>query len=189
MTNASSATAFATAADMIVRYGVDLLGQLCDDSGSLATAADLQNTGTTAGANLAQLLLDASGELEGRCLRGGRYTAANLNALAGVAKKRLVRLVCRVTMALALERRDPVKPMPAWHEKVEDTLDRLESGEEIFGVQEAMDAGKGMDAITPPDAAPPPRPALSAVANRFFGDRARTYDATSSRPRRSTGWQ
>lgn len=183
-TNASSLTPYATAADMLARYSVGLLGQLCDDTGIQTSAASLLDDSTTAGANLAEALQDASGEIEGRCIRGGKYTSAILNALVGMAQKRLIRLTTRVTMALLLERRDPVKELPKWHEKVEDALERLEKGEEIFGIQEAMDAGKGMDTVRLPDALPGPRPAISQVAGRYFGDRARTYTPDEFRLRR-----
>lgn len=168
----SSSTPYATVADLLARYDARTVGDLAGDAGSRVSAADLADANTAGGANVAAALADASGQIEAACLRGGRYLPADLAALTGMSAKRLVRLTCRVTMLLLMERR-PDSKWPEWAKDVEAELDRVAKGERVFGLREVVDASV-MGEVVPPDAQPGPRPALSEVARRVFGRRART---------------
>ena len=174
MANASNSGPLALPTDVIPFVDERLARDLCGDDGSRLTHVQLlTNT------NFLKLILAASGQLEARALRGGRYTAAQLAGLVGATRAWMHEIIGAMVTIKLLRRRDPTKELPRQYEEVENILKRLELGEEIFGIQEAVDAGEGMETIRLSDQQAGPRPAMTELAQRFFGKRARTYPAST----------
>src|SRR3990167_6702051 len=84
-------TAFATPADMIARYDVNTLGDICSDDGIPVTTAKLiTNTKLTTALNT------ATGRIKAATLRAARYTVDDLDDLTGESKAYLSDLTCRI---------------------------------------------------------------------------------------------
>ena len=141
LTPISSATAYATPADMATRYDVRTTGDLVEDDGTQESSANLLTN-----AKLLALLADASGEVESACLVAGRYTPADLQALTGNSQQFLVGLVCAITAQRLYERRwlegDDVLPRYEWAQQY---LKKLSTGENIFAFAEVAAAGLPKD--------------------------------------------
>lgn len=132
--------AFATSADLVNRYDARTLGDLVNDDGSRATEAELEVS-----AKVTAALESASGMVLSACVKGGRYTAAELSALTGDSLAHLVDLTCRIAFWLLWKRRP-------WSDKYEnqrneakkhndEALEMLRSGQEVFAVDRAIEAG------------------------------------------------
>lgn len=113
----------------------------------------------------------ASGLVEAACLKGGRYNAADLQALTGVSQQFLIRLVCLSAIG-SLSRfktrsKDEIKEI----EWAENLLAALAAGERVFSLQEVEDAFQASATdMAPPDSVFEDR-RISIEADRFFGDR------------------
>jgi hypothetical protein len=93
---------------------------------------------------LAAELLASSGEIEEAVLCGGRYAPADLLALQAAdmaGGRHLSKLTATLAFWNATERRYPQAEMPSRVMRVFDSLERLRSGEAIFGFEEAQQAG------------------------------------------------
>lgn len=133
----TSATPYATNADMIIAYDVRTLGQLLSDTNTSLTSSQVANSSL-----LTTLLLRASGRIESACVAGRRYLPVDLNALTGAAAEFLVDLTCDLCFGLVLKRRPILAQNPP--EQVKDalmTLQALRGGDRIFPTEEAADAG------------------------------------------------
>ena len=136
MTPASSNSAYATPADLLARYDRRVVADLARDENERPSPTALETD-----ARVLAALADASGEIEAACLKGGRYSAADLNALTGMSKKLLTRLTCRVALWLLYEGRDPGGEAPPWAAKGQEVLQQLATGERIFAFTETQEAG------------------------------------------------
>ncbi len=135
----SGASAYCTPQQFLDRYDLRTVGRLLSDDGK----STLNQMQLLASPILASFLMEASGEVETVCLQGGRYTPADLAALAGTNHgMTLAGLVADLAM-WRLWRRRPSKDdkAPASVEDARDLLQRLGDGEAIFGFQETADAG------------------------------------------------
>lgn len=135
---ASSATAYATGANMLTFRDVRRLGQLLSDTGTpIATGSVASNS------TLAALLLAASGEVEMAALKGGKYTPADLQGLDGAARAMLQKLVCDLAYYAVECRRAPdLKPEDvSGVYEAKAMLRELRDGETIFPTDAAIDAG------------------------------------------------
>lgn len=133
--------AYASAADMVVRYDVRTLGDLLTDDGLRQTPAQV-----AASATLASLLSDASGEIDAALRVGQRYTAANLAALTGNSLALLKRITCQIAMRMIWERRPYLNEMQEVaredsQDKSRRMLEKLRKGEAIFDIADVPDAG------------------------------------------------
>jgi hypothetical protein len=165
----TSLTSYAPAAEILKRGDWRVFADLCSDTGArLATSAVVLTD-----PNFLALLLDASGELEAACLVSQRYQPVDLAALTGVAQARLYRLLYRLMVLLAYERRpDRQLEQPWLQEKVEQDLQALREGQRIFSFTETQDAGL-LHHDTETAAVVERRDGVVVQAEDFFGVQAR----------------
>jgi len=142
---------YANGDDLIKRYDIDLIGDLCQDTREeLDWSEDI--TVLTEHQNVVSALEDGSGEIDVALQAGGRYTVAQLRELANPvdennsnnSRKHLIRITCAIAMSILVERRlDRVSMETAdWLRKTaKGFLDQLRRGENVFGIQANLDAG------------------------------------------------
>lgn len=137
----SAASAYIAGTDFVVmfdwRTAADLLSDV--DAG-LANATAVANSTV-----LNTILMQAAGQIEMATSRGNRYQPSDLTTLAAsgtVMGERLKRLNGAIAMEF-LWRRRPDKEMPVMTEfdEAQQMLAALETGEQVFGFVETMDAG------------------------------------------------
>lgn len=171
-TSVSSATAYASAADLLNAYGAAGIGDWATDGRARLTPAQILTDTIVAAA-----LLRASGEVEHACLRGGKYTAADLAALAGASAAALKGLVCDIAAYRIAKRRLPVPNAEevSSYKEARETLKALNEGAEIFSLQETIDAGTGPSTadLQYDSANRVNRP--TEMARRLFGSRMDQY--------------
>ncbi|QDV26348.1 phage protein Gp36 family protein [Aureliella helgolandensis] len=142
---------YATGDDLIKRYDIDLIGDLCQDTREeLDWHSDI--TELTEHVNVVSALEDASGEIDVSMQAGGRYTPEQLMLLitpveavdTNNSKKHLIRITCAIAMSILVERRLERVSMETadWLRKAAKAfLDQLRRGENVFGIPAAVDAG------------------------------------------------
>lgn len=132
--------AYATPAQMRIRYDERTLSELVADDNTAVDLGDL-NTDT----NLLAMLDDASGMVDAALLTGGLYTAAQLSGLTGNAAALLVRLTCHLAFTLLEERRNGPDPerFDKRHDWAEQQLEKLRKGINLFGLDAHIAASKG----------------------------------------------
>lgn len=145
----TTATPYATAADLFVFHDWQQVGECLVDRGApTPQRATLTNTASPLGATLNRMLLAASGQLESACLVGKRYTPADLQALNGAGAERVKKLVCDLCFWQLRQRRQPgaadPKQVPGALE-AHETLTALRQGVQVFGFLESAEAG--LDAV------------------------------------------
>ncbi len=171
----SSTTVYLSAAECLKRVDARPLQQLCSDTGTqIVDAATLATH-----PNFLAILLDANGDVEKTCLRGGRYTAADLQALATttcVGQGTLFRLIARLVILYAFERRgDLAMKIPETAKQALEDLADLGSGEALFGFQETVNAGLVSTTVeTAQDVEK--RMGASYISERLFGRRGNRRD-------------
>jgi hypothetical protein len=145
---------------------VNLMGQLCTDTNTALTLAQLQSDD-----RLLAELSAASGRLEAAVLTGRRYDPADLAAFTGVTADYRDKMIAKLAEWAIMADRRPASQKPAAATEVEDDLKRLRAGEWVFGVLEAQDAGVGAELT---DAMPldPQTETVTGVAHRMFGTRS-----------------
>lgn len=131
-------TAFATAADMMNRYDVTTLGDICGDAGVRITPAQLPTN-----TKLLTALNSATGKIKANALRAGRYTVADLEGLTGESKAYLADLTCRVAFWYLWQRKPYTDDQQRHQLKADadDAIEEIRTGAECFEVQDAIDAG------------------------------------------------
>lgn len=138
--------AFATSADMLKRYDARTLADCCSDNGEPVAVTQLASD-----TKMAAALADASGRILAACLRGGRYSEADLAALTGESLSYLKYVTCLIAMD-GLWRRKPYSQddgRKAAREDAEEILSLLRKGEEIFAVPATIAASvPDVDTVT-----------------------------------------
>lgn len=131
--------AYATPADMMLRFDRGDIGQLCSDDKNIVSPQDLPNNPVCLTA-----LQDAAGEIEAALLVSNRYSVADLQALTGNSLSVLVSMNCLVAMRRLTDRRFGWNPekSKAIREASDTQLEKLRKGENTFNIQAAMDAGE-----------------------------------------------
>lgn len=180
-TNASNPDSYASVDEALDYYDARLWGDLCGDVGVRYTAVQMKDGTNPAGQRFQALLKAASFDIESACIRGGRYSSDDLASLEGVSRAGLVALICDRAIVRGMRARNPLQETTSLHKETSETLNRLRLGEDVFGVQEDIDAGAGMETALRPDQQPGPRPALSTFADRYFGERSSRLPATGCR--------
>lgn len=127
---------------------------------------------------LADLLREASGMVEMACLRGERYSPADLAGLTGNAAESLAGLVAGITLWLLWERRPTrlaTMQLPLRAQMAMDQLAHLEAGDRIFGILEVASAGVASqpEFMTPNDLEY--RNFTSVISKRYFGSRSQFH--------------
>lgn len=140
---ASSETAYATGADLVLYHDVRRIGDLISDTDTRVVAASVPDHPL-----VAIMLKRASGEVEMACQVGGKYSPEALAALDGVAAEALKGLVCDLA-AWHLEKRRSrsvkLDDVPGAAEAY-GVLRALEEGALVFPTDEAVDA-TGMEVV------------------------------------------
>lgn len=178
----SSTTAYSTPAHLLQRYDLRTVGRLLSDDG----ATTLTQAQILASTVLASFQLEASGRAEAACLRGGRYTAADLLALQTptmtAGGELLAGLVDDLSM-WRLWRRRPQKEAqePAAVKDAFAMLEELETGAMVFGFQETADAGRIEHARMSPRQVIA-RNGVEQQMRRYFGSRRADTDGANAGP-------
>lgn len=132
--------AYATAADLMKRKDVRVLGDLVSDNSVRVKKPDLSTD-----ENLLAALMDASGEIEAAVLQAKRYTTDQLAALTGNSKQYLISLTCTIAFGLLHERRTSNDEDDGGREEAQkrarQALESLRKGQTIFDVEEVKEAG------------------------------------------------
>lgn len=130
--------AYATPADLINRYDVDMIGDLSTDERVAQSRSDIPTN-----SKVLTALEDASGEVEVALLAGGRYTADQLAGLSGHAASHLKQIVCGLAIA-ALHRRRPQAFERSYIEDLtrdaREAIRSLRRGDNVFGLDEHIAA-------------------------------------------------
>jgi hypothetical protein len=148
MESNSSQVSYASPLDFITRVDVEIPGLLCRDDQTVATPAALLTDPV-----LQTCLEDASGAVEAQCLIARRYTPDDLQALTGVSRQFLKRIVCGLTIQYLRWRRGMMEPStyPMYLESMK-WLEALSDGEAIFALVQVEKAGlPHSEAITASD--------------------------------------
>jgi len=138
--------AFATSADMLARYDARSLGDLCSDNGEPVTAAQL-----AANSKMTTALADATGQMLAACLRGGRYTAADLAGLTDESLSYRNRICCVLAFWNLWDRKPYTsdEARKAAKEEAKEMLEMLRTGEQIFDVAATIAASiPDVDTVT-----------------------------------------
>lgn len=134
----SGTTPYCTSAQFVQRWDTRSVGRLLSDTNTALTSTEV-----LASTLLAELLKEASGEVELGCFRGERYSIDDLVALVGTnAGKKLAGLVADLTMWRLYDRRpDREGTVPPRCEAALKVLEQLADGELIFGLVNQGRAG------------------------------------------------
>lgn len=129
--------AYATPADMKLRFDARVIGDLVDDTGQQVDSDSLDSD-----AVLAVMLDDASGDIDSALSVGQQYTPTDLAALTGNSLSHLVRITCEIALAYVFRRRGffPSDEHKAMMELAESHLDRIRQGINVFNVPNRDDA-------------------------------------------------
>lgn len=130
---------FATPAQFKERVDVRSLGDLAADDGTQVSSAGLLTD-----ANIQAALDDASGDIESALRNAGRYTVADMAALANYTNKKLVRICVDLAVGYLVDRRLYGKT----NETITRIMDRgrkdltdLADGKLVLEIEGAIDAG------------------------------------------------
>jgi hypothetical protein len=186
-TPVSSLTPYCTASILLTYYDARQVGDLLYDTtpGQRATEATILQPVTTQtppnspAATIANAINWASGEIESACLVAGKYSVQDLQSLTGMALASLQGLCADLAFWKLVCRRYPKQEMPDAIKWAFEKLERLRSGERIFGLEDQIEAGTP---YVQPDtfADIQTRDLTTFQASRFFGRRAnvaRTFQA------------
>jgi hypothetical protein len=184
---ASGVATYCTIAQFLVRVDWNTVAQLLSDKDANGVITILTLTQVQASDTLLAILKEACGYVEMACIKGERYSVADLVALATGsladgsynAGETLAGLVADIALARIYDRRPdrraemPERCLEAWAK-----LDALAEGELIFPFVEAADAGH-MDEDEVVDSDLQRRNGLTFQANRYFGNRADRHNMAS----------
>lgn len=177
-TPVSNSSAYLSASEFLTRVDWRPIAQLMtDDDTTEDVRSALTDASSVEGARLAELLKDASGQVETAAFVGGRYAPADLAALSGNQAAYLKRLVADIAIGLCYQRRpDLFSGMPAQAQQANQILNALAGGDRIFGLQENIDASHmHMTTDTPENVET--RNGMVYIARGFFGRRGNRYEA------------
>lgn len=120
-------TPYASAADLIARYDVRTIGDLCEDSGVRQTPTQI-----LADPNVSAALDDATGTVNAAIFVANRYTPEQIAGLTNAGLAFLKRLTADLAFLYLVERRGTdVRKMPQWA-RVQESLDRIRHGDNVF---------------------------------------------------------
>jgi phage gp36-like protein len=123
--------AYATPQDLLIRYDERRVADLVSDTGT-RSAAPLTSP------VVAAVLEDAAGIIDSACRVGGRYSIADLAAMAGSGHYLLVRLSCDIAYGLLVARRGysttDMKVMAPQLEFANKMLDDLRKGDRVLDI-------------------------------------------------------
>lgn len=165
-TPSSSATSYASASDMLVRYDDRTVRDLCSDTGSRTSSGSIATN-----TRLLAALLGASGLIEAAVTAAATYKPEDLQALTGASLAYLKDLVCALALGrLFLARPDIEGKLPESYKQAMEELSRLRAGEWAFGLLEQRQAGL-MDVQTESASDVENRRGIVVTAQRLFARR------------------
>ena len=129
---------YATASDLAARFDANIIGDLASDTGESVPVDQLVNSSAVTVA-----LADSSGQVDAALSVGKQYIVEDLEDLTGTALALLKRIVCQLAMIYLMERRQEnlgSERLKSMTEAVEEYLDKLRSGDRIFGIPANLDA-------------------------------------------------
>lgn len=127
---------YATPSDLLARYDARVLGDVVGDNN-----LRIDSTALLTNVNVQAALDDASGMINSAVLVAQKYSPLDLAAMTGVDKALLLRHVCNLAYGLLTMRRGlPVDKLDQFKMSME-ALDKLRSGERVFGVPANEEAG------------------------------------------------
>lgn len=144
----SSPTAYAQPSDFLFYLDANLTGDLVTDDGTRVTPSAILSDPV-----VAKHLLRASGRVESICLKGQRYSAADLQSLTGASLELLIWLVCCLSVeSLRWRRANMEESRYPFSDELKQVLEDLALGESIFAFVESERAGvPSVSALTPQD--------------------------------------
>jgi len=176
MTVDSSATGYATAADVLKAFDYRLVADLCSDRRGISPSqAALKDGNHDGGKKLRQAINAASGLIEAAAMQGKRYTPDDLNSLTGVGREHLKNLTAGLAMTILGERRWRLTGDQNHRfvdERSAQLLERLRLGEHVFSFTESREAGAGLS-VMPMNDATSDLTRTTVLAERYFGTRGR----------------
>lgn len=131
---------YAGPTDMISRFDVRTLGDLCADNNTRVTAGLLETN-----PKMIAALDSAAGQINAACLQGERYSVSDLAGLLVESKAHLININCIIAMAALWRRRHYPEENQTRTESLalaETELTRLRTGEHVFDVVENKIAGR-----------------------------------------------
>jgi phage gp36-like protein len=130
---------YATPADLLARYNLQVIGQLASDTSTALTALQILTD-----PNVQAALDDAAGVIDGALLRGQRYSVVDLTTLTGNSLALLKRINCDGAFINLWKRKSwdgQEERLDRAMEDFEKMLRKLATGEEIFNVPSDIEAG------------------------------------------------
>lgn len=163
--------AFLTAAELLRRYDVRLVGQYASDSGTPLDAA-----GVAASTAVSDILADAAEEIAAACRVAGRYTRAYLDGIAADSATTVGHLLKRLNADLAfgllVARRgygaSEFAQLAPRYAPAQILLQQLRDGKRIFDSDSHAAAGLP-DSVSAGDATAAGVTYLVTNASRYFG--------------------
>ena len=131
---------YASPDDMISRFDVRTLGDLCGDASTRITATLLETN-----PKMIAALDSAAGKINAACLQGERYSVDDLAGLKGDSKAFLVDINCVVAWGNLWRRKGYTEDNMVRANAIQDANDelrRLRTGEHVFDVLEQKQAGR-----------------------------------------------
>lgn len=130
-------SAYATGNDLILRYDVDLIGDLATDDRRTLDRDEIATNAVVAAA-----LSEASGQINSALIVGGAYKPADLAGLTGIDADYLAGLVCDLAMLRLFQRRPEATPdyAEAIRARVAELLEMLRIGRNVFNLAPTVDA-------------------------------------------------
>lgn len=167
-TPVSGMAPYAAPADYLLAVDVRHSGDLARDDGTQATPAELLTD-----PRLAFALARASGMVEAAVMVSGRYTVADLQALAGNSLALLKHITCGLTVQVMRQVRamNEESDLPIYKDAVA-LLAALHEGKNIFAFSETVEAGLPATRQLQPDWYFRRLPTLTSNWTRSFGLRA-----------------
>lgn len=176
-TPTSTTTPYCTPAQLIERCDVRTLGDWLSDETPPRRFTSAEVLASTA---LANILLEASGELESGVLMGERYTVEDLQALQAydsASQQLLIGIVAGLAFGKVWYRRPRTddQKFPTMAQWAQGLLEQLSKGARIFGFVEVAEAGR-MEHGRITAAEITDRDLLVVQADRYFGRRGDRSD-------------
>jgi phage gp36-like protein len=140
--------AYASAADWIARVDTQIIADLVtDDDPETGERTRPTREELIANEIVGVLLADASGRIDAALMAGGKYTPAQLAALAGNSQSHLKRITCIIATALAFDRRPEQRTQEIadrYREQADKLLLAIQKGQDIFGLADNTDVNAGL---------------------------------------------
>ena len=140
---------YASPDDMISRFDVRTLGDLCGDASTRITATLLKTN-----VKMIAALDSAAGKINAACLQGQRYSVSDLAGLKSDSKAHLVNLNCMVAWAYLWRRKGYTEDNTSVVNAIQEAdaeLKSLRTGEHVFDVEDVKIAGRADVTTVPQD--------------------------------------